>query len=541
MCGIFSYLSKLKLTKKQISWLSKCADLSRHRGPDKSLYRIIKPNLFYAFHRLRINGLSVEGDQPMTINQNPYLSLICNGEIYNAFDVARKENFKMETGSDCEIIIHLYEKYGIDRTIRMLDGVFAFCLYDEASGRLFVGRDPIGVRALYYGETINGDIAFASEMKSIQPLVSECQQFLPGTYSVYDIETTDFIENVRYYNYNYKGYITDDWEELKNNIRTKFYRAVEKRLMSERPIGALLSGGFDSSIVCAVLVKVFDITNLQTFSVGLEGSPDLRYAREVAEYLGTDHHEVILTEKDMLNAIPDDIYQIETFDTTTIRASTPMYMLSKYIKENTDVTVIFSGEGSDEASGSYLYFHNAPDDVAFENETKRLMKDLCYYDVLRCDKSTAGAGLEVRVPFLDKDFLDYYLRIPGCHKRPTKERMEKYLLRETFTGPDLLPDSVLWRMKEGMSDGVSSQKRGWFQIIQDHVETKYTTTHLETALNEYSHEPPRFKEALYYRHLFNMFYPGKDNTIPYYWLPKWSGDLVEPSARALDNVYQFED
>ena len=452
MCGIFAYLSKLGLTKKQIAWLSECADLSRHRGPDKTLYSVVESNLFYGFHRLRINDLSMAGDQPMRLRQYDNLWLICNGEIYNAFDVAREEGFEMESGSDCEIIIHLYEKYGIDKTIRMLDGVFAFCLYDASSELLFVGRDPIGVRALYYGETMGGDIAFASEMKSIQPLVRECQQFPPGTYSVYDMESASFIQNVRYYTYDYAGYVTDDWEELKNNIRTKFYRAVEKRLMSDRPVGALLSGGFDSSIVCAVLVKVFGITNLQTFSVGLEGSPDLRYAREVAKYLGTEHHEVTLKEKDMLNEIPDDIYQIETFDTTTIRASTPMYMLSKYIKENTDVTVIFSGEGSDEASGSYLYFHNAPDNVAFEDETKRLMQDLCYYDVLRCDKSTAGAGLEVRVPFLDKDFLDYYLRIPGSHKRPTKERMEKYLLRETFTGLDLLPDSVLWRMKEGMSD-----------------------------------------------------------------------------------------
>ena len=301
---------------------------------------------------------------------------------------------------------------------------------------------------------------------------------------------------------------------------------VPWKALKEQIIGHLREGG---SIV-TTLIDYYGIPDRYNY-------PGWEESKTIVDRV----ERMIFLEEYMLNEIPDDIYQIETFDTTTIRASTPMYMLSKYIKENTDVTVIFSGEGSDEASGSYLYFHNAPDDVAFEDETKRLMKDLCYYDVLRCDKSTAGAGLEVRVPFLDKDFLDYYLRIPGCHKRPTKQRMEKYLLRETFTGLDLLPDSVLWRMKEGMSDGVSSQKRGWFQIIQDHVETKYNKSQLESTINEYSHEPPRFKEALYYRRLFNMFYPGKDYTVPYYWLPKWSGDLVEPSARALDNVYQFED
>jgi len=325
---------------------------------------------------------------------------------------------------------------------------------------------------------------------------------------------------------------------IMDNIYTSLRNAVAKRLMSDKPIGCLLSGGFDSSIVAALLSEHFTGDNkLKTFSIGLEGSPDLKYARMVADFIHSDHHEVVVSEEEMLGAIEEDIIQIESYDTTTVRASTPMYLLSKYIKQNTDVTVIYSGEGSDEASGSYLYFHNAPDALTFKAETVRLMQDLSYFDVLRCDKSIAGAGLEVRVPFLDKDFLEMYMNVAPEKKMPKTYGMEKYLLRKAFEKYNLLPKEVLWRIKEGMSDGVSSQTRGWYQIIQEHTESLYTDEEFTTRSASYQFNPPMFKEALWFRDLFSKHYKGRDHTIPYYWLPKWSGNLVEPSARALGDVY----
>jgi asparagine synthase (glutamine-hydrolysing) len=322
--------------------------------------------------------------------------------------------------------------------------------------------------------------------------------------------------------------------------------------MSDRPIGCLLSGGLDSSLITSIVSRLYrelgHTDKLRTFSVGLEGSTDLRYARMVADYLDTNHTELILTEEDMLAAIPEVIKMTETYDTTTVRASTPMYLLCKHIKETTDITVLFSGEGSDEASGSYLYFHNAPSVDEFHKETMRLLKDLSYFDVLRCDKSTAGAGLEVRVPFLDRDFLDFYMSIPPRMKIPSYSYIEKYLLRKAFDTEEdkyglyytkgYLPYDVLWRQKEGMSDGVSSKTRGWFQVIQEHVQ-KLDSEGLIPSVN-YTHNPPLIKESEWYRQIYNQLYPGCDELIPYYWLPRWCGDVKDPSARVL-KVYKQDD
>ena len=261
----------------------------------------------------------------------------------------------------------------------------------------------------------------------------------------------------------------------------------------------------------------------------------------VADHIGSNHHEVIVTEREMLNAIESTIKKTETYDTTTIRASVPMTLLSEYISKNSDAVVIYSGEGSDEASGSYLYFHNAPNELEFKKETFRLLDDLCYFDVLRCDKSTASAGLEVRVPFLDKEFLEYYMSIDPKYKLASHNGIEKWLLRSAFDDGKLLPDSVLWRVKEAMSDGVSSQKKGWFEIIQENVEEMYTDDEFIKRQQTYKWNPPMFKEALYYREIFNKYYPEREKTIPYYWLPKWSGDVVDPSARVLTNVYKNDE
>ena len=533
MCGIFAYLSKTKINCDFKTKLMTELIKTKHRGPDNTKYRLENENIFLGFHRLCVNDTSDRGDQPITHPTNFNITLICNGEIYNYSKLKLDYNIVTNSTSDCEIILHLYEKFGFSKTMSLLDGVFACVLVDLEKDIVYAARDPIGVRSLYIGENSNGDIGFSSELKSIHEICETIQQFRPG--HIWDSKTNDY---VKYYDRPVIS-VEESEELIKPKIKEKLSSAVEKRLMSDRKIGCLLSGGLDSSLIAAELSKLYK-DQLETFSIGLEGSPDLKFAKLVAEHIGSNHHEVIVTESEMLNSIDKVIYQTETYDTTTIRASVPMFLLSEYIKQNSDVAVIYSGEGSDEASGSYLYFHNAPNESEFKAETLRLIGDLCYFDVLRCDKSTAGAGLEVRVPFLDKAFLEYYMSIDPKYKVASHNGIEKWLLRSAFDDGKLLPDSVLWRMKEGMSDGVSNQKRGWFQIIQENVDKVYTDQEFDKLKEKYKWNPPMFKESLYYRELFNKHYPGREQTIPYYWLPKWSGDIVEPSARVLTDLYKTE-
>lgn len=540
MCGIFAYLLAknnkttfpLELRRKLLRNFSN----TQHRGPDNSIFKTVNKNLCLGFHRLCINDTSDKGNQPFEVSTIPGVFLVCNGEIYNYQTLCDENGFEMDSSSDCEVILHMFNKYGIDRTVRELDGVFAFVLYDSNSGDLYAARDPFGVRSLYRGTTIDGNVIYGSELKSVNSLCLNVEPFTPGTWA----KNNEFHT---YYNYEYSPdnfplFNSLNEEKVQQQVRYLLEKAVKKRLMSERPIGCLLSGGLDSSLVTAMVAQHYPRGTLKTFSIGLEGSEDLKFARLVAAHLGTDHHEIVVTEQQMLDTLNKDIWMIETFDTTTIRASTPMLLMSEYIKEQTDVTVVYSGEGSDEASGSYLYFHNAPSHVEFQDECVRLLKDLHYFDVLRCDKSTAGAGLEVRVPFLDKEFLDFYMSIPPALKVP-RNGVEKYLLRKAFESSGYLPDSVLWRQKEGFSDGCSSKKKSWYSIIQDYVDTIITDKEFEENSKEYEHSPPLFKEAYYYRKKFGEYYPNCDECVPYYWIPKWSGDIVEPSARVL-NVYETE-
>ena len=410
--------------------------------------------------------------------------------------------------------------------------------------KVFIGRDPIGIRSLYIGNDKTNSIVLGSECKTLSTICKYVQPFHPGKYLtidydmsvnnsiwLYDIDTLNY---TTYYDYVYP--ITHfNNKDILNNIAHTLNKAIEKRMISDRPIGCLLSGGLDSSLITALVAKQFNKNELCTFSIGFEGSEDLKYAKIVADYLNTKHHEYIVTEQMMIQALEEVIKGVETYDITTIRASVPMYLLSKYIKNNTDITVLFSGEGSDEASGSYMYFHNAPDVDSFNNETIRLLKDLQYFDVLRSDKSTACNGLEVRVPFLDKEFLQYYMQIDPHLKIPNG-KIEKYLLRKAFDN-GLLPDEILWRSKEAFSDGVSSKKKSWFTILQEHIDSEISDEEFEKRRIKYPHNTPTIKEALYYREIFHKHFPNNDNIIPYYWLPKWNGNIKDPSARVL-KVYK---
>lgn len=518
--------------------------LNKHRGPDNSQYKIFDLDndykVFLGFHRLSINDLSEKGNQPLNLRNHSNLYLICNGEIYNFRVLEKKYGFKLNSGSDCEIIIHLYNMKK-EKCINELDGVFSFIIYDSENNEILVGHDPIGVRSLYMGTNDNDkSIGFSSEMKGLVNIFDNITNFKPGSYLKYSLgrDTYDIKE---YYNLNYHSSVVlnksnYDKTFILQNIKCKLMNAVKKRLISDRPIGCLLSGGLDSSLIAGILNHYFKNENrkLTTFSIGNENSPDLLQSRKVAEYLNTDHHEIIINEQDMIDNIEHTIYHTETYDITTIRASVPMFLLSKYIKENTDIKVIFSGEGSDEASGSYLYFKNAPNEKEFHNETLRLIKDLRYFDVLRCDKTTAGNGLEVRVPFLDKEFMEYYMSIDPYYKIPKNNNgIEKWLLRESFRETHLIPNDILWRQKEGFSDGVLKEKQSWRDMLA-FLHNHYTDEDLENAKKKYkNHNTPLFKEALYFREIFNKLFNNQDKIIPYYWLPKWCGNYIDPSARIL--------
>ena len=533
MCGIFTYLFSDAQKRANSESILTNAILSQHRGPDNTTIQMNDINHTFVFHRLRINDQSNMGNQPMNHGD---LTLICNGEIYNHIELQDKYDLKCESKSDCEVIIHMCAKFGMERTVRELDGVFAFVLYNKRKRVYHIARDPVGVRSLYIGRSCDGDTVCSSELKSIHNLVNSAQLFPPGSYCTLPVHHKGPIEYKRFYEYTYP--LSDKTEEeLTETVRELLIKAVQKRMMSDREIGCFLSGGLDSSIVTAFVAKCMpgnDPSKLHTFSIGMEGSTDVLAAREVANHIGTTHHEVIVSKEEMLAALPDVIYQIESYDTTTVRASTPMYLLSKWIKENTDITVIFSGEGSDELSGSYLYFHNAPSPEAFQEETIRLVEDLQYFDVLRCDKSTAVAGLEVRVPFLDKEFVQAYMGVPPSIRMPRK-RIEKYFLRKICE--DYLPKSIVWRTKEAFSDGVSSTSDSWYSIIQNFVETKMDDSKFLLCKTMNKVNPPQSKESAYYRVLFEKNYPGSSGTIPYYWLPKWSGDVTDPSARVLESLY----
>lgn len=530
MCGIFAYFSSLKLNHKIKKELEYYSDRIQHRGPDMTKkYFILNDTSMLVFHRLSIVDKSDNGMQPF---YNQGCHSICNGEIYNHKLLENMYDLDVKSKSDCEVIIPLVKKLGIEKACNMLDGVFAFVMVDD-NGDVIIARDPFGVRSMYIGTNNKGELCLSSELKGI-PLGFSVKPFSPGTYSVYRKEDNKYVEIKQKTYYECKYSITDNIEtrqQITYNISSLLEKAVNKRLIGSRKIGCLLSGGLDSSIIASLLCKTYQTKKrkLKTFSVGLEGSVDVYYAKIVAEYLQTDHTEVIISEEDMLNSIDDNIYHIESYDITTVRASTPMMLLCKYIKKNTDIAVIFSGEGSDEASGSYMYFHNSPDTKSFHTETERLLSELHRFDVLRADKSAAAAGLEIRVPFLDKEFINYYMSIDSSLKIPGKS-IEKLLLRQAFE--HMLPYEIVWRIKEGMSDGVSSKQKSWFSIIQDYCDKKVD----QETYKKYELEPPypQTLEALYFRNIFDKYYPGLYHVIPHYWLPKWSGNTLEPSARTLD-------
>ncbi|CAG8959693.1 hypothetical protein HYFRA_00001598 [Hymenoscyphus fraxineus] len=549
----------------------KMAKQCRHRGPDWS-GSYMANNTILAHERLSIVGVE-SGAQPLT-NADQSIALAVNGEIYNHRLVRKnlETPYHFKTHSDCEVIIPLYMKYGVDAP-KYLDGMFSFVLYDKEQDRVIAARDPIGITSFYQGwsSTMPGAVFFASELKCLVGVCDKIVAFPPG--HVYDSKTDKV---TRYFEPSW-------WDAEKvpttpvdlKKVRESLEKSVRKRLMAEVPYGVLLSGGLDSSLVASIaqretlrlkaaaqeqidngqaekpldedhgegLVGIDDDNKLSTvtylpqlnsFSIGLPGAPDTQAALKVAKYLGTKHHDMTFEIEDGLNALSDVIYHLETYDVTTIRASTPMFLLSRKIKAM-GVKMVLSGEGADEIFGGYLYFHAAPDSKAFHAETVARVKNLHVADCLRANKSTSAWGLEARVPFLDKEFLETTMNIDPQDKMITKEKIEKHILRSAFDTKNepgakpYLPDEILWRQKEQFSDGVGY---GWIDALKDNAELHVTDEMMKNPKPEWGTDIPDTKEAYWYRTMFDEHFPPYCAESVVRWVPTWSKQ-TDPSGRAI--------
>jgi asparagine synthase (glutamine-hydrolysing) len=518
MCGISFYLNKYRnIIENSLS----------HRGPDNN-HVFSDNNVTMEFNRLAINDLSDLGNQPLELNN---CVLICNGEIFNYRQLIKDFDFKTISQSDCEVIIHLYlylkkkcdNIYQIvDILCNSLDGEFAFCLYDITQQFVLFARDPFGVRPLFYDtETFS----FASELKAFTNQKT-VKQFPPANFSVLsNFSEMSFMfpyDNISINKFDYSSI-----DDILKNVNYLFTNAVKKRIMSERNICALLSGGLDSSLVASLVQKHIS-GPLKTYSIGLKGSPDLMYAKKVADFIHSDHTSVEMDKEDFLNAIETVIQTIESYDTTTVRASVGNYLIAKYIKNNSDCVVVFNGDYADELCGGYRYFKNCKDPMVFHEECCRLVKDICYFDSLRSDRSISANGLEARVPFADKDFVHYYLSIHPA-LRMSSNVIEKNILRKAFENDNLLPSEVLWRNKEAFSDGVSVPTESWGDIIQQYVNENVSDEEFLTCNSKQF----KLKETYFYHKIFSKYYQN-DSIIPYLWMPKFCDEnIIDPSARKL--------
>ena len=544
MCGIFIYLASQNINFEKI--FNNFKNISR-RGPDNLIFLNEINKYILGFTRLSIMDTSTRGNQPFEYYDNDVkYTCICNGEIYNVDELKKLVNFNFNSTSDCEVLIPLYLKYDINM-ISYLDGVFSFIIIKESKEetQYFIVRDKIGVRPLYKGVDEFGQFIYASELKAMKDIVNMASQFDPGTYELIiknnNSNEISLISN-KYYDVtihliNYKTFENEN--EIYSLINLKLTDAVKKRLISDRPVCALLSGGLDSSLVCSIASKLLKYREipLYTFSIGIEGSPDNFYAKKVADYIGSIHTTIYITPDEALNSLKDVIWATETFDITTIRASTAQYLISKYISENTSFKVILSGDGSDEITSGYLENYFAPNFDELQKNAVDRLKNIHYYDVLRADRATSIHGLELRVPFLDVSFIDFYLKIDPRLRQPIKNiQCEKFLLRKAFEN-DYLPNDVLWRQKEAFSDGISSVENSWYQIIQEMCDKMIND--FELLNNPYNYCKPESKEAYYYRQIFTQMYGNKFNKIiPKFWMPKWSNNK-DPSARNLDIYYNL--
>ena len=551
MCGIIGILN---IKSKPESLRTKALTMSgkiRHRGPDWSGIYVGKSAIL-AHERLSIVDPQ-SGSQPLKNKEQTHI-LAVNGEIYNHRDIRAQYAGKYDflTGSDCEVILALYKEKGVS-FLDDLNGIFAFVLYDAEKDEFLIARDPIGVIPLYIGKESDGTIYVSSELKALEGNCESYEPFLPGHY-FWSKEG----EMKRWYK--------RDWVDHENvkgsclgvdDVKNALERAVQRQLMSDVPYGVLLSGGLDSSVISAIAKKYAHKRietdgkqdawwpRLHSFAVGLKGAPDLIAARKVAEHIGTVHHEINYTIQEGLDAIRDVIYYIETYDVTTVRASTPMYLLARVIK-SMGIKMVLSGEGADEVFGGYLYFHKAPDAKSFHDETIRKLRKLYLYDCLRANKSLMAWGVEGRVPFLDKEFLDVAMRVDAEQKMSKDGKIEKWIVRKAFE--DLLPESVAWRQKEQFSDGVGYS---WIDTLKKITSEAVTDEQMAHAKERFPINPPMNKEEYYYRTIFEEHFPSESAAKSVPSVPSvacstaealaWDAsfkNLNDPSGRAVKSVHE---
>ena len=551
MCGIFALFdiknSPNDLMRKRSLEMIK---LVRHRGPDWSGI-FTSPNAILAHERLCIVDIN-SGKQPIK-SEDEDIILSVNGEIYNHKKIRNNKNIKYNylTNSDCEVILSLYQNKGIN-FLNELNGIFAFALYDVKKNEYLIARDPIGVIPLYIGWDEYDNLNVASEMKSLVKYCKKIEEFPPGHY--YSSRSKKYI---KYYKKDWMDYnkISENKTSI-SSLKKALEQSVKNQLMSDVPFGVLLSGGLDSSIIAA-LVKKFSKKRIESddkkdawwpqihsFAIGLENSPDLEASREAANYIGTVHHEKTFTIQEGFDAIRDVIYFLETYDVTTVRASTPMYLLARIIK-SMGIKMVLSGEGADEIFGGYLYFHKAPNAKEFHEETVRKLNKLHLYDCLRANKSMAAWGVECRVPFLDKDFLDVSMAINPKDKMIGSEKMEKWILRKAFENE--LPKNILWRQKEQFSDGVGY---GWIDFLKEYVELNISDKEFNMRNKKFPINTPKTKEEYYYRNIFEEFYKSESaiKTVPSSKSVAcsteeallWDKDFQnhnDPSGRIISNVH----
>ncbi len=551
MCGIVGVFD-LKVDAQELrSQVLKMSKRLRHRGPDWSgIY--CGNNAILAHERLSIVDVQ-SGNQPLYSKDKKHI-LAVNGEIYNHQELRKTLNgsYEFSTQSDCEVILALYKMKGID-FIEDLNGIFAFALYDEEKDSYFIARDHIGIIPLYMGWDQYGNFYVASELKALEGFCNKIKEFLPGHYMTSDKPG----ELIRWYKRDWEEYdaVKDNKTSIED-LRNALEQAVHRQLMSDVPYGVLLSGGLDSSVISAIAKKYASkrIENqdesaawwpqLHSFAVGLIGSPDLAAAQKVADHIGTVHHEVHFTVQEGLDAIRDVIYHLETYDVTTIRASTPMYLLSRVIK-SMGVKMVLSGEGADELFGGYLYFHKAPNAQAFHEETNRKLSKLHMYDCLRANKSLAAWGVEGRVPFLDKEFIDVAMRLNPEDKLIQNGKIEKWVVRKAFE--DYLPKEVAWRQKEQFSDGVGYS---WIDSLKEITSERISDDELTNAKFRFPINPPMSKEEYFYRTIFEEHFPSDSAAACVPSVPSvacstpealaWDESLRnsnDPSGRAVKNVH----
>ena len=524
MCSVFGFCGK----DYERETIEKNFYKTKSRGPDDSRIVEVDKGLL-GFHRLSIMGLHDEGMQPFSLNG---CLAVCNGELYG-FKTERdrliNKGYTFKSDSDCEIILPMYFEYGVDM-FKMLDAEYALIIYDGRTHEFIAARDPIGIRPLYYGYDKSGTIVFASEPKNLVGLAEKIMPFPPGHY----YKGGKFIPYCEIWKTT--GVCTDDVETACVKIREKLIKGVEKRLVSDAKVGFLLSGGLDSSLVCAIAAKESK-KPIKTFAIGMsEDAIDLKYAKQVADYIGADHSEVYMTPDEVISSLESVIHLLGTYDITTIRASMGMYLVCKAIHENTDIRVLLTGEISDELFG-YKYTDFAPSADEFQKESEKRVRELHMYDVLRADRCISVNSLEARVPFGDIDFVKYVMNLDPEIKM-NKYNKGKYLLRHAFEGLGYLPDSILWREKAAFSDAVG---HSMVDYLKEYAETKYSDTEFKEKCKKYTHAKPFTKESLLYREIFEKYYPGQSEMIVDFWMPNksWEGcNVNDPSARVLSNYGQ---